>query len=733
MDEYAGLETEKESTEKDADDGTDEELLKEARDRLKMCIDACAEERIKQRDDLHFSTLEQWPDEIRNERENDINGPRPCLTIDKINQYITQVVNDMRQHRPSIKPRPVDDDADVQTAKVFAGVIRHIEESSNGGIAYGTAGESAVRIGEGFFRFVTEYEDSSFNQTIKFKHVPNAFSVYLGPHHLPDGSDAEYGFVIEDVPKERFKREYPKAKSEVEDFAGIDTDWASEDSIRVAEYFYFEFEDVDLLYLADGRTVKKDEYDDLPVKSKILKTRVSQEKETKWCKMTGAEVLEREDWAGKYIPIVKVVGKEAWVDGKRRVWGLVRPAKDSLRMYNYWASTITEKLALSPKTPFIGAVGQFATQSDKWDKANRVSYSRLEYDPVSVDGQVAPPPRRVEPAALEVAMIKQLEIIEHDIQTSLGMYKASLGQEQPQQSGKAILALTRESDTGTFHFQDNLAISITHAGRILIDLIPKVMDTAEIARILGEDGQTENVKLDPNQAESVRKVQQMDGSIKSIYNLNVGTYDVVVTSGPSYNTKRMESAEVFTDLANSAKDPISASVMRYLAVKNSDFNGSDEAVEMLKKLLPPQVQTNEGQPQIPPQVMAQMDQMKQTIQMLGQENQELKSGVQEAQAKIQVSAQEGKAKHDARIQEIRAEFSLKREANAEEMQFQREKVHAELQLEQEKTTMLANLERWKAELEARTELEIAGIEASVDIKIANLVDNSVDNETKETA
>ena len=158
-----------------------------------------------------------------------------------------------------------------------------------------------------------------------------------------------------------------------------------------------------------------------------------------------------------------------------------------------------------------------------------------------------------------------------------------MGQEQPQQSGRAILALTRESDTGTFHFSDNLATSIQYCGRILIDLIPKIYDTKRILRILGEDGEVKQAEIDPDQQEAVKEIKQTDGSIKRIYNLGVGTYDVTVTTGPSYNTRRMESAQIFTDLANSAKDPLNALVMRYLAVKHSDFNMSDEAAGLLKQ------------------------------------------------------------------------------------------------------------------------------------------------------
>ena len=669
-------------------------------------MDDYADERLKQLDDLRFSTLDQWPADIRRKREESVN-PRPCLTIDKINQYITQVVNDVRQNRPSGKVRPIDDVSDPETAQIFQDVIREIEDQSSAPIAYETALESAVRIGEGYFRFITDYEsETSFNQVIKAKIIPNAFSVYLGPHVMPDGSDAEYGYIVEDMPVEKFKREYPGKKFEVPDFEGFGNDWATKETVRVAEGFYFDFKDQLLLFTADGKTITQDEYFAFPddQKPQIVDQRETKLKSVKWCKFTAAEILDKGDWAGKYIPLVKVIGKEALVDGKRMVWGLVRPAKDSLRMYNYWASTITEKLALSPKTPFIGAVGQFEGLENQWEKANTENLSRLEYNPVDVNGQALPPPQRQQPAPIEAAMIQQLQLIEHDVQTSLGMYKAALGQEQPQQSGRAILALTRESDTGTYHFSANLGVSVCHGYRILIDLIPKIYDTKRVLRMMGEDGEVSHAIHDPTQEVAKRQITDLQGNVKKIYNLGVGTYDVTVTTGPSYTTRRMEAAATMADLANSAKDPASAAVVRYLAVKNSDFNGQQEAVDMLKRLLPPQVQDMEQGP-IPPQVQQKMQEMTQQIQMmaeagqkLSQENQQLKSGQQEAIAKIE-------AEHDIKMKQLALEERIEQE---------------KARLEQAKAMQDAELQILKIRLDAKTKVEVAEIAGKVDIATSQI-------------
>src|SRR3990167_2766842 len=240
----------------------DKELLKEARERLKECIEYYEDERKQQLDDLKFSTLEQWPDSIRQSRENDVNGARPCLTIDKINQYIQQVVNDFRQNPVAGKVRPVSDDADEDAAGVFQGVIRNIEDHSTASVAYTTAGESAVRVGEGYFRFITEYKDEkSFKQKIIIRAVPDTFIVFLGPHKMPDGSDAEYGFILEDVVEDKFMRLYPKAKFKKTDFEGDADDWRKENEIRVAEYFYFDYKPQEIVFTEDGRTVPRETYD----------------------------------------------------------------------------------------------------------------------------------------------------------------------------------------------------------------------------------------------------------------------------------------------------------------------------------------------------------------------------------------------------------------------------------------------------------------------------------------
>jgi hypothetical protein len=605
-------------------DEKDEDILKEARDCLKQCVEEESSERAKMLDDLRFCTLDQWPTEIRNDREdvNQEGGARPCLTIDKINQYISQVGNDMRQGKPGINVRPQDDAADIETAKILKGLVRNIEDQSKADIPYFVAGENVLRIGLGYFRITTEYvSPDSFDQELFIRSIPNTFSVYLGKHIMQDGSDAEQGYIVEQMPVDTFKEKFPEAKSAKDDFDDLDSAaagyWRTEETVTVVEYFCIHSTREQIHFLADGTTISAADYEKWPpeagARPTIQDTRTTHRKQLKWRKLTGIEVLEKRDLPGQYIPIVEVVGREAWVEGKRVLWGLVRPAKDSLRMYNYFASTITEKMGLQPMSPFVGAKGQFAGVEDRWKNSNRKRFAFLEYEPIDVNGNALPAPVRQGATPIEAALLKQMEVIEHDVQTSLGVFKAGIGESESQQSGRAILALQRESDTGTYHFGANLALSIRHAGRILIDLIPHYYDTKRIVRILGEDGEPQTATLDPD----LEVPYQKTSAGGTLFNPTMGKYDVSITVGPSYNTKRMEAAATFVELAKGAADPVSAAILRYLTVRNSDFNGAEEAAKMLRATIPPQVlQAVSGDQQIPPQAQAQIAQLTQAVQIL---------------------------------------------------------------------------------------------------------------------
>src|SRR3990167_375808 len=261
--------------EEDKTKSPDEQLIADVRKYLKEDIDDASSERAKMKDDARFAALDQWPDEIRRAREdvNQEGGPRPCLTIDKYSQYEMQIVNDIQQGKPGINVRPQDDQADVETAKILKGLIRNIEDQSKADIAYTAAVRMSTRIGQGFFRITTEYIEDSFDQQeIFIRPLPNTFAVYLGPHILPDGSDAKRGEILETMPLEKFKSEYPKAKYKADDFTGIGDDmsyWHTSETVTVVEYFCLERVNQTLFFLADGTTISEEDYEKWPTQAGV--------------------------------------------------------------------------------------------------------------------------------------------------------------------------------------------------------------------------------------------------------------------------------------------------------------------------------------------------------------------------------------------------------------------------------------------------------------------------------
>lgn len=622
---------------------SDSDVLSTARDRLSMAISAYSESREDELDDLRFyagspDNQWQWPADVlatRGAVQGQTINARPCLTINKLPQHVHQITNDQRQNRPSVKVIPVDDNADVEVAEIFNGMVRHIEYISDADVAYDTACENQVAYGEGYIRVLTEYcDDDRFDQDIKIARVRNSFSVYMDPLiQDPCGSDAKWCFITEDLSKDEYARLFPNASplSTLETLGVGDqnlSQWLNTDTIRIAEYFYCDYERKKLNLYPGNVTAFDGTPEDKQLKAVYgtpKKSRDAEIKKIKWCKINGYEILEEQEWAGSCIPVVRVIGNEYEVEGRIYISGLVRNAKDAQRMYNYWTSQEAEMLALAPKAPFIGYGGQFEGYESQWKTANTQNWPYLEVNPDVTDGQgaILPLPQRAQPPMASSGLMQAKLGASEDIKSATGQYNASLGQQSNERSGRAILARQREGDVGTYHYQDNLARAVRYVGRQLVDLIPKIYDTQRIARIIGLDGETKMVKIDPTQVEPVRKIQNQEGIvIDKVYNPSVGKYDVVVATGPGYATKRQEALEAMAQLLQG--NPQLWTVAGDLFVKNMDWPGAQEMAKRFAKTIDPKLMGDaEDNPalQAAQQQMqamaAELDQLHQMLQNVG--------------------------------------------------------------------------------------------------------------------
>ena len=584
-----------------------QQFLATARKRWRQSADCEAELRRDMLDDLRFYNADQWPDNIKLDRVLD---GRPCLTINRLPQFVRQVMNQARQQRPAIQYNPIDNGADVDTAEVLQGIARSIERSSNAPMHYNQAGEHQVVMGRGWLRVRADYvSEDSFEQEILVESPEDPFTVYPDPASgKADGSDAQWAFLIARLPWVRYHTRYPKAqRASMTDWTSVGDDaaqWVNETGVLLAEYYYLELvkaELVEYLLNVDDGPITITAYSDAirardlqpgpkgePPLVRILRRRPTVRKQLKWALINGIEVLEGNDpktggrdLPGPYIPIVPMQGEKLVVNGDRNLRGMVRDAKDPQRTYNFWVSAETEMIALAPRAPVIGALGQFESTKEQWLMANRRNFPFLEYDPIDINGNLVPAPQRNAFDPNIVPIIQATQQADMDLKSVIGMFDASQ-EHSREQSGKAILARQAQGEQGTSHFLHNQALTIQQVGRILLHWIPVYYDQPRIVRIVGIDDRERDVLVhagNPEAASQLQEQTQNDPTLKTVqsgalFDVGLGRYDVSVSVTPSFQSRRAESVEAMTQLIQAF--PLAAPYALDVITKNMDWPGARE-------------------------------------------------------------------------------------------------------------------------------------------------------------
>ena len=637
-----------------------DDIVEEAKEAFESVQEAEEENRENANADIRFARLgEQWDESDRNKRARD---GRPTLTINRMPAFIRQVTNDARLNTPSVKVHPVDDSADPECAEILNGLIRNIQISSNADEAYDTALIDAVTGGFGYFMIDVDFAyNDTFEQDILVKRIANPFTVYGDPRSTgADSSDWNSAFITDMMSRKDFEEEFPEAEAVHwdEDFeADNDLDWITEESVRVADYWKRTQVDRPIVLLSNGEIVDEEVYGENKDYFDIQGIQVENERTVKTWKvkrytLSGKEVLEEIDWPGMYIPIIPVYGEENWVDGKRYFKSLIRDAKDPQRIYNYWRTASTELVALAPKAPFIGPVGSFDEDGDKWATANTESHPYLQYD-----GQIAP--QRQPFAGPPAGALQEALNASDDMKQVLGMFDASMGAPSNETSGRAIMARQREGDVSTFHFIDNLNRAIQHAGKIMLDLIPHVYSGERIVRVLGEDEKPENVQVNqpiPMMDEQGQPMMDDMGQPQArIYDLTKGKYDLVVRSGPSFTSRREEAATQMMELLRVF--PEAAPIIGDIFARNLDWPGADEISKRLEKI-------TQGEPEDPEKanLVAQLQMAVDRIRQLEGDQQADAAKIQIDQQKLELDKQKvGIDQFEAETDRMEAEAEIQKD------------------------------------------------------------------------
>lgn len=562
-----------------------EKLLKEIKDNFQYALVSWRDIREEAKKDMRYVSGDPWDPAERAKRE-DPNSKRPCLTFDELTQYVNQLINQVRQNPLAVKVSPKGNGATDQTAEMRQGIIRGIEYKSKAQAAYINAFESAAQRSYGFFAISTDYiSEKSFDQEIKVRRIPNADSVLIDPDcKEADCSDMRWGFILDNIQRDDFEEKYPNAeiKSFTPEMERDLPDWIKPDSIQVAEYWKVKIEYRTLLLIDTKQGPTPVYEDELPqgAKPKIIKSRQCEEREVCQYITNGVEILEENEWAGKWIPIIPVLGKELWVDkgsgAKRVLLSLIRMARDPFMMYCWLRSNEAEEGSMTPKTPFIVYEGQLEGHEDEWAKVTKEPLAFLQVKPVpdnSPQGGVLPLPARqpFQPnfAAYEVVC----EATRRAIQAAMGISPLpTAAQRQNEKSGIALGKIQQQEQIGSFHFIDNYKRSIEHAGRIYDDLIPKIYDTARDVHIRKPDESQETLKIN----------QPREENGENQYDTSVGDHEVTISTGPNYDSQREAVADFAESLSQTPLFPRIADLI--IRLRNLGPLGD----EMADRVTPPE-------------------------------------------------------------------------------------------------------------------------------------------------
>lgn len=568
---------------------SDSDILLECRERLRLSADAESPNRTEALTDLRFGNGDQWPVDIKRDRDTDA---RPCLTINITDAMVRRVTNALRENRPRIKCHPVGGGATIEVAKVINGLIRHIEAGSSADYAYDVGVESAVRAGWGYWRVGSKYvEENSFDQDLTIEAIRNPFTVYFDPASIaPDGSDAAWVIVSDMMRRDEYRIKYGEIDPSGWQFIGAGdqiSDWSNKEEIRVAEYWRIVSKMDTLYLLSDGDTQFKR---DLPRSDtmqaaglKIVKERKVLRKFVEWHLVSATAILDSRDWPGKWIPIIPCYGRETDLNGQIHRKGMIRDLRDPARMVNYAKTTLTERIALTPKAPWLIAEGQMEGHEAAWRDANRKPIVALPYKPVlGPDGAVTPPPARQMPPPVEQGVTQWAQESQSDFMAVAGMpHDPDIDKRGEVVSGLALHKRQGLSDISHFDFYDNQTRSQRHTGIILLDLIPHFYDTQRMQRVIGDDGTPDTVTINEKQrnpeTQAVEKVKN---------DVTTGKYDVVMDTGPGYQTKREEAADAMLQLLATPLGEMTAHVAGDVVVRAMDFPEADTIADRMAAMIP---------------------------------------------------------------------------------------------------------------------------------------------------
>ncbi len=446
---------------------------------------------------------------------------KPQLEFNILEAYVSRLLGEFSKQEPSIEVSAENpENADPQTIEVVEQHMRHaLFDAKNYHSKYEVY-KDLLSGGFSVFKITTDYANPmSFNQNICFDRAYDptlcGFDELARYSHKGDGN---FCFELFPMEKAKFEEKYPDVDIDTinyrRDFAGFNWSYVnnSEQILLVCDYYEKKMKKRTIVQTADGKVMTKKKYKEMvaewkgfiPPPAILGKPRTTEIETIVRYRLIENRVLEYEETDYTYFPLIFVDGNSMLIRGNKNgnISQVTRPyvyqAKGAQRLKNFSGITIANEMENMVQHKFKVAKESLPKEED-WlqaykdiQKPSTLVYNAFyENDP----DKPCPPPEEIARVPMPQEVVQSFVGADSLIQNILGSYDASLGINDNQLSGVAIVEGATQSNAAAMPYVVGFLQGLQRVAECILDLIPKYYKTPRTIPIQGIDGEKSYVKI----------------------------------------------------------------------------------------------------------------------------------------------------------------------------------------------------------------------------------------------
>lgn len=518
---------------------------------------------------------------------------RPQLEFNTLASRVARLLGEFAKAEPDIMVTADDQDkVDWVTLKVIEQHLRHVLlDIDNHHTRYQVYKDLLIG-GFSVLKVLTDYANPmSMDQVIKFERAEPTLCVFDKLARYSHKGDGMYCAELFPRSREEFEAEYPDVSlstvSFKRNFSGFQWSYVNDNSeiLLIADYYEKKKIEKTIVQVRDGKVMTKEEYDkmvdewnDLTVPPTIIgKPRKTMIDKIVRYRAIENQVLEYAETDYKMLPLVFVDGSSALVrtpkngNIKQVCIPYVYHAKGAQRLKNYAGIALANEIenqvqhkVMVAKEALPKEEGWLEAYKDVQKASNYVYNAFYEENP---EQAIPNPIREVQRVPAPPEIVQAFTGADSLMEQILGSYDASLGINNNQLSGVAIIEGATQSNSAAMPYVVGFMQGLQRASQIYVDLLPKYYTTPRTIPIMDEEGKRSFVKI--NQDEGVP------------FDFDTNALNVVVKAGASFQVQKARTINMIKEVMQ-----MSPQVAEFIGTKGINFvldNVEGRGVEQLKQ------------------------------------------------------------------------------------------------------------------------------------------------------